>query len=136
MKTVTMRVVKTNGFTRPDGSDVIDTSYITDVNDKSYLEGWYLPAHKKQIVYDTIESVDVFEAGDRVICEVHRDSVQDDNGIVTGGAWRIKTGVVDSVYGRNDCFVHFDDGDMQSMSAIRGCAGYPGKNIQPITREV
>jgi hypothetical protein len=131
MKKVQMRIVKTNGFTRPDGSDIIDTSYISDTNDKSYLNGWQMPAHAKKIISDTIESVDVFEVGDRVMCEVHRDSVQDDDGIVTGGAWRTKTGIVESVTHDHLCCVKFDDGDYQYMSPIRGSYGYPGKNIQP-----
>jgi hypothetical protein len=136
MKTVTMRIVKTNGFTRPDGSYVIDTSYISDINNKTYLDGWYLPVYAKNIVADTVESVDVMEAGDRVMCEVHRDSIEDDNGIVTGGAWRTKIGIVESVTNDCLCFVKFDDGDFQSMNPIRGSYGYPGKNIQPISQEV
>jgi hypothetical protein len=136
MKTVTMRVVKTNGFTKQDGSYVIDTSYITDVNDKSYLDGWHLPAHAKKIISDTVESVDILEQGDRVMCEVHRGSAQSDDGIVSGGSWRTKTGVVESVTYDHLAFIKFDDGDYQSMNPIRGSYGYPGKNIQPISLEV
>lgn len=131
MKTVTMRIVKTNG--RKHG--VIDISYIEDVVDKSYLDGWHLPVHAKSIISDTVTNVDVLETGDRVMCEVHRNGTEND-GVVTSGSWETKTGVVECVTNNHWAHVKFDDGDHQSICPIRGSYGYPGKNIQPILCEV
>lgn len=99
-----------------------------------YQSGWGLPMHaNKVILSEKTEMVDVFEVGDRVTCEVHRGSVQNEDGICTGGEWVTKTGVVTKIYAETDGFIEFDDFDHQAMSLIRGDRGYPGRNIQTST---
>jgi len=132
MKQIQMHIVETDGF-----NDRIDTTYVHLGTD--YHNRWGLPAHHSKILSEKInEMVDIFEIGDRVICEVHRGSYQDEDGISSGGKWVKKTGIVKSVHGEQDTagFVRFDDGDIQNISLIRGDRGYPGRNIQPATNEV
>ena len=124
MKTMLMGVVKTGGM-----KNTVDTSYIADVNDKSYLHGYHIPAHAKNIISHNVEDVEIMETGDRVLCELHRYS-SDDDSVITGGHWESKIGTVNQLFDDNSVLVCFDDGDVQIMSGIRGSHGYPGKNIQ------
>lgn len=80
----------------------------------------------------------IFKLGDRVICEVHRGQVQDDDGISTGGEWVTKFGTVEWV-NHLDCTVggvKFDDGDYQCLSLIENSTGYPGRNIRSEKKEI
>ena len=128
MRTVEMHIVKTH---HNDDSERFVTTFVHIGTD--YHAGWGLPMHAQKIVSEKTEQVEVFEIGDRVICEVHRGSYEDEDGISSGGKWVQKTGTVDSTHGREDTsgFVKFDDGDIQNISLIRGDRGYPGRNIQP-----
>lgn len=97
-----------------------------------YHKGLGLPIVHK-IVSERIGIVDVFEIGDRVVCEIKRGQIIDEDGGISGGQWYTKTGTVVEIYhvGGTSGFVEFDDGDCHSMSLIRGAHGYPGRNIQP-----
>lgn len=116
---------ETNGF-----NDKIDITYVHIGTD--YHNGWGLPVHHSKILSEKIEMVDVFDIGDIVVCDVHRGSNENEDGISSGGKWVKKTGVVTDAYGKNgtEGFVKFYDGNNQSMSLIRGNKGFPGRDIQ------
>ena len=133
MKRIKMNVVKTDGFRE----GTIDTNYVGI--DTDYHAGWGLPIHHTKIISEKIEMVAVFCEGDRVICELKRGSFQNEDGISSGDKWVRKTGMVDWVNIADDGLsgiVKFDDGDIQSISMIRGSDGYPGRNIQPAGNEI
>jgi len=104
-----------------------------------YSKGWGLPAHAQKIISEKTDMVNVFELGDRVICELSRGTFEDEDGICSGGKWVRKTGTVDWINEMNNGLsgmVKFDDGDVQMISLIRGDEGYPGRNIQPATDKI
>jgi len=134
MKQIKMHIVKTQ---HNSGSENFNTTFV-HMNNTRWINGWGLPMHAQKIISEKTDMVDVFEVGDRVICELKRGTYEDEDGISSGGRWIKKTGTVESTHGHDDTdgFVRFDDGDIQNISLIRGDNGYPGRNIQPATIEI
>jgi len=132
MRQIKMHIVETE-FNHGTGREI---SFVEPGID--YHNGWGLPMHAQKIISEKTEMVDLFELGDRVICELKRGTYQNEDGISSGGKWINKTGIVDWVNTANNDLsgvVKFDDGDMQNISLIRGDHGYPGHNIQPAANE-
>jgi len=134
MRKIQMHIVKTTPQ-NVDEPDNIITTFVALGTD--FRAGWGLPIHANKIVSEEVAEVEVFEIGDRVSAELKRGTYQDEDGISSGGKWVKKTGIIESCHGINDTsgFVKFDDGDIQSISLIRGDDGYPGRNIQSVTRD-
>jgi len=128
MRKIKMHIVQTQ-HNHGDGTETTFVSIGTD-----YHSGWGLPMHAQKIISEKTDMIDVFEIGDRVIVELNRGSFQDEDGISSGGKWVKKTGIIDWVNTAANGLsgsIKFDDGDIQSVSLIRGDRGYPGRNIQP-----
>lgn len=126
MKQIKMNVVEVES----EGRDS-ETCYVKIGTD--YRAGWGLPAHH-MIISERVGNVPTVERGDRVSAEVMRGTSENEAGIIWGGEWEEKTGVVVETWGGitgPQCDVKFDDGDTQVMSAIIGInGGYPGRNLQ------
>ena len=130
MKKININLV----VTKINGTEDEQNTYVPmDVDHKA---GWGLPMHANNVIVSAeVVSVDLLELGDEVMIEVKRGSIEDEDGLVDGGKWVKKSGVIDHVYADGlQGFVKFYDGDSQAVSMIRDDDGYPGKNIQPIAK--
>lgn len=87
-----------------------------------------LPWAAAEIAANGMRDVEEFEVGDRVTCELWRGSVENDEGISSGGSAVTKSGSVESV-SKYGMFVEFDDGDRQAMEKYNGCSGYPCMSV-------
>lgn len=129
MKQIKMHIIEITHTLTTDGSETVEKMYVKLGTD--YHNGWGLPAHQHTIVSEKTDWVEVFEVGDRVVCDVKRGMVQDEDGINHGGRWLSKPGIVTDAFDEYHGYVEFDDGDRQIMSLIRGdLSGYPGNNMQ------
>jgi len=102
------------------------------VTEDYFNQGYGLPAGKIKVLNKELVILPVYELNDRVTVDVHRGSIENEDGISTGGQWYIKSGIITDVYSTlfNNGFVEFDDGGCQSVSLIHGNNGFPGKNIR------
>lgn len=129
MKQIKMHIVEIRHTLTKDKSETVEKRYVKLGTD--YHKGWGLPAHKHTIVSEKTDWVEVFEVGDRVVCDVKRGMVQDEDGINHGGEWISKPGIVQEAFDEYRGYVKFENGDHQIMSLIRGdMSGYPGNNMQ------
>lgn len=101
--------------------------------------GWNRGAHVEPRQF--VVAPDQFWIGDTIEVELHRGAEQDEDGIITGGAWQPAIGYadpfsVDLETGRvNGCLLELGtDRHIQTMELRASVQGYPYRNARLIRR--